>query len=407
MRRNMVERALDGVKVVEYASFVAGPYCAKLLADLGAEVIKIEPPNIGDEARARGPFLHDMPHPDLSGLFLYLNGNKLGVTLSLDPAPGQAIFKRLIASADVLIEDCPPDKLKELGLGYHTLTQLNPRLVMMSITPFGQTGPYRNYKAYHLNTYHASGAGYLLPSSSPNLDREPIKGPGFLGEYDAGLCAAVAILGALYWRGASGLGQYIDVSKQETIMALEKMELARFQAEGKNPSRGPAGRPPMRFMRSKDGGRILLEAPRDNQWRGLVELMGNPDWTKDEKYSTEQGRRENGDELRQHLAEWAGNHTTDELFHGVQSKQCPAAPVNSVEALLSSPQIKARGFLTEIDHPVAGRLAYPSLPYHFSKTPGRLERPAPLVGQHNEEIFHHRLGYTKEDLVKFKEAGVV
>jgi crotonobetainyl-CoA:carnitine CoA-transferase CaiB-like acyl-CoA transferase len=403
----MVERALDGVKVIEYASFVAGPYCAKLLADLGAEVIKIEPPGIGDEARARGPFLHDIPHPDLSGLFLYLNGNKLGVTLNLDSATGRAIFKRLVASSDVLIEDHPPGKMAEMGLGYDILSGLNPRLIVMSVTPFGQTGPYRDYKAYYLNTFHASGAGYLLPSSSPNLDREPIKGPGFLGEYDAGLCAAVAILGALYWRGASGLGQHIDVSKQEALMALEKMELARFHDEGKNPSRGPAGRPPMKFIRSKDGGLLLLEAPRDNQWQGLVALMGNPDWAKDEKFSTEQGRRENGDELRGHLAEWAQDYTADELFHGVQSKQCPAAPVNSVEEFLSSPQIKAREFLTEIDHPVAGKLAYPSSPYHFSETPSRVERPAPLVGQHNEEIFGHRLGYTREDLVKFKEAGVI
>jgi len=403
----MVERALDGVKVVEYSSFVAGPYCAKLLADLGAEVIKIERPGTGDEARARGPFLHDTPHPDLSGLFLYLNSNKLGVTLNLDSATGRSIFRRLMVSADVLIEDCPPGKLKDLGLGYDTFAEMNPRLVMMSITPFGQTGPYRNYKSYYLNTYHAGGAGYLLPSSSPDLDREPIKGPGFLGEYDGGLCAAVAILGALYWRGVSGLGQHIDVSKQEALMALEKMELSRFHAEGKNPTRGPGVRPPMKFMRSKNGGLILLEAPRDNQWKGLVELMGNPEWAKDEKYETEQGRREHGEELRAHLDEWAQNYTTDELFHGVQGKQCPAAPVNSVGELLSSPQIQAREFLTEIEHPVAGRLAYPATPYHFSKTPTGMERPAPLVGQHNEEIFCHRLGYTREELVKFKEAGVI
>jgi crotonobetainyl-CoA:carnitine CoA-transferase CaiB-like acyl-CoA transferase len=403
----MVERALDGVKVVEYSNLVAGPYCAKLLADLGAEVVKIETPGIGDEARARGPFLNDIPHPDLSGLFLYLNCNKLGVTLNLESATGKAIFKRLITSADIFIEDNPPGKMEKLGLDYRTLNEFNPRLIMVSITPFGQTGPYRNYKAYHLNTYHASGAGYLLPSSSPNLDREPIKGPGFLGEYDAGLCAAVAIMGALYWRGASGRGQYIDVSKQEALLALEKMELARFHGEGKNPTRGPGGRPPMKFMRGKDGGLILLEAPRDNQWRGLVELMDNPDWAKDEKFSTEQGRRENGDELREHLEEWAQNYTTDELFHGVQSKQCPAAPVNSVEELVNSPQIKAREFFIEIDHPVAGKLAYPASPYHFSKTPSRIERPAPLVGQHNEEVFCNHLGYTKEDLVKFKEARVI
>ena len=155
----MTERALEGTKIIEYCDFVAGPYCAKLLADLGAEVIKIERLGGGDEARSRGPFLGDVPHPERSGLFLYLNTNKLGITLNLDSAAGKAIFKRLIAGADILIEDRSPGEMKELGVGYDTLKELNPRLIMTSITPFGQTGPYRDYKSYYLNTYHASGAG--------------------------------------------------------------------------------------------------------------------------------------------------------------------------------------------------------------------------------------------------------
>jgi len=403
----MTEKALDGVKVVEYCSFVAGPYCTKLLADLGAEVIKIEPPGVGDEARRRGPFLHDTPHPELSGLFLYLNTNKLGITLNLNSTTGKIIFKRLITDADILVEDRPPGEMKELGLGYNVLKETNPRLIMTSITPFGQTGPYRNYKAYYLNTYHASGAGYLLPIASPNLDREPIKGPGLIGEYDAGLSSAVAILGALYWQAVSSLGQYIDVSKQETLMALEKMDLSRFHEEGKSPTRGPSGRPAPSLVRGKDGGYILLQAPQDNQWWGFVEVMGNPEWAKDEKFSTEDRRREHPDELRERLAEWAKDYTTDEIFHKVQSGKCPAAPVNSLEELLNSPQMEARGFLVEIDHPVAGKLKYPAWPYHFSKTPGKMERPAPLIGQHNEEVFCNHLGYTKEDLVKLKETGVI
>ena len=403
----MTEGTLNGVKVVEYCSFAAGPYCGKLFADLGAEVIKIEPPGTGDEARRRGPFLHDTPHPDLSGLFLYLNTNKLGITLNLDSSTGKTIFKQLITSADILIEDQPSGKMEELGLGYDTLKELNPRLVMTSITPFGQTGPYRNYRAYHLNTFHASGAGYLLPIGSPSLEREPIKGPGLIGEYDAGLSAAVATLGALYWCGASGRGQYIDVSKQEALMALDKMEFARFYSEGKNPTRGPSAWRPHRMIRGKDGGYILLEAGRDGQWRGMLKAMGDPEWAKDEKFSTEEGRREHADELREHLADWASNYTTDELFHMVQTLGTPSAPINSVEEFLNSPQIEARDFLVEIDHPVAGRIKYPTRPYHFSKTSWKVERPAPLLGQHNEEVFCHRLGYTKQELVQLKEAGVI
>ncbi len=403
----MAETALGGLKVVECGSFVAVPYCTKLLADLGAEVIKIEPPGVGDEARRRGPFLNDVPHPDLSGLFLYLNTNKLGVTLNLKSAAGKTIFKRLVASADILVEDHHPGEMKELGLDYDTLKKINPRLIMTSITPFGQTGPYRDYKAYYLNIYHASGAGYLLPRGSPNLDRAPVKGPGLIGEYDAGLGAAVATLGALYWRGASELGQYIDISKQETLMALEKMELARFHGEGKSPSRGSVGGFPQKLTRGKDGGYILLQTARGDQWQNFMKLMGNPEWARDEKFSTDEGRREHATELQEHMDEWARNHTTDELFHIVQASRSPAAPINSVESLLSSPQMEARGFLVEIDHPVAGKLDYPSRPYHFSQTPWRVERSAPLIGQHNEEVFCNHLGYTKQDLVKLKEAGVI
>lgn len=407
----MSERALDVVKVVEYCNFVAGPYGSKLLADLGAEVIKIEPPGVGDEARKRGPFLHDIPHPERSGLFLYLNTNKLGITLNLNSVTGKVIFKRLIASADILFEDRPPGEMEELGLGYDTLKEINPRLIMTAITPFGQTGPYRDYKAYYLNTYHASGAGYLLPGGSIQPDRGPIKGPGLLGEYDAGLSAALATLGALYWRGASGFGQYIDVSKQETLMALEKMEFARFQSDGKSPSRNPAMRHPHPhgWIRSKDGGYVLLQAgpQRDDQWRILMELMGNPEWEKDEMFSTEEKRREHAIDLRERMAEWARDYTADELFHAAQGKKLPAAAVNSPEDFLGSPQVEARGFLVEIDHPVAGKLKYPSRPYQFSQTPWRVERPAPLIGQHNEEVFGNRLGYTKQDLVKMRETGVI
>ena len=404
----MTERALDGVKIVECCNFVAGPYCTKLLADLGAEVIKIESPGVGDEARRRGPFLHDIPHPECSGLFLYLNTNKLGITLNLNSSTGKTIFKQLIADADILVEDCPPGEMKELELSYDTLKEINPRLVMTSITPFGQTGPYRNYKAYYLNTFNAGGQGYLVRSWDPEQQSGPVNAGGYLGEYDAGLSAAVATLSALFWQGISGQGQWIDVSKQEALMALDKMELARFYADGQNPSRGPTtGWVPQRPMRTKDGGYVLIEATRDNQWQGLVELMGNPEWVNDERFKTEMERHAHSAELREYIAEWAKDHTTDELFHGVQSRRSPSAPVNSPEELLNSPQVEARGFLVEIDHPVAGKLKYPSRPYHLSETPWSVERPAPVIGQHNEEVFCQRLGYTKKDLVKLREARVI
>jgi len=404
----MAEGALEGVKIVECCSFVAGPYCAKLLADLGAEVIKIEPPGAGDEARTRGPFLHDNPHPDLSGLFLYLNTNKLGVTLNLNSSTAKTIFRQLIANADILIEDRPPGQMKELGLGYDTLKEINPRLIMTSITPFGQTGPYRDYKSYYLNTFSGGGQGYLVRSDNLEQHPGPLNAGGYLGEYDAGLTAAVATLGALYWQGASGLGQWVDVSKQEATVALERVVLAQYPNEGAGAPNfyDQRGRGPVGIKECKDG-YIVLVMPEEHQWMALVELMGNPEWAKDEKYKDQFSRAEHDEEIDPHVSEWMMAHTKDEIFRQGQALSVPVGPVNTAEDAVNSEQLKERGFFQEIDHPVAGRIKYPGVPYIFSEAPCQAERPAPLLGEHNELIYCHRLGYTRQDLVKMAEARVI
>jgi crotonobetainyl-CoA:carnitine CoA-transferase CaiB-like acyl-CoA transferase len=403
----MTEEALNGIKVVEYSSFVSGPYCTKVLADLGAEVIKIEPPGAGDEARSMGPFLHDVPDTEISGLFLYLNTSKMGITLNIDSDAGKGIFKRLIAGADVLIEDRPPGEMKKRGLGYTTLKKVNPSLIMASITPFGQTGPYRNFKSYPLNTFHASGAGYLLPNFSPNLDREPIKGPGYIGEYDAGLCAAVAILGALHWRSIGGVGQYIDISKQEALWQLEKSFLGRYFDTGKSFDRTAIGSRTV-LLPCKDGNQILIEYYQDHHWRYLCETMGNPEWVTDPMFNTDSEMRQNHIfELTDLLAVWTIDYTAEELFYMLQSHKCPAVPVNSAEQVYRSPHVESRGFFIDIEHPKTGKLKYPGAPFLFSETPWKVASPAPLMGQHNEEILCNRLGFKQPDLVKLKEAKVI
>ena len=402
----MAEGPLSGVKLVEYCSFVSGPYCTKLFADLGAEVIKVE--NLaGDEARKRGVFLDDHPNPERSGLFLYLNTNKLGVTLNLSSTTGRDIFKKLMASADILIEDRPPGEMEKLGLNYDVLKKVNPSLIMASITPFGQYGPYCDYKAYYLNTYHASGAGYVLPAASPNADREPIKGGGFVGECDVGVSASVAILGALYWRRAGGTGQYIDISKQEAQMALERVNIVRYYELGKNPTRYEINRVRDTLLRCRDGGHVMVVLHPEKQWKGLAEAMGNPEWIKGEKFNTQKARESNFNELRERLREEALKYDTEDFFHRIQSQGTACAPVCSAEQVFKSPQTQARGFYEEIEHPTAGKLMYPGQPYQFSKTAPRNSHGAPLLGQHNEEVYCNRLGYTKQDLVKLREAGVI
>lgn len=402
----MAAGPLSGIKVLEYCHFISGPYCTKLFADLGAEVIKIERPE-GDDARRRGPFLGDNPDPELSGVFLYHNTNKKGVTLNLETAEGREIFKKLAAGADILVEDTMPGELEKLGLNYPVLKELNPSLIMASITPFGQTGPYRDYKSYYLNTYHASGAGYVLPAASPNADREPIKGGGYVGESDVGVYAAVGIMGALFYRECGGTGQYIDISKQEAMMCLERMNIVRYYMIGSSPSRVGVNRVRDTLVQCKDGGYVIIVLYPEKQWTGIMEALGNPEWSKEEIFSTQKLRDSNFEEVKMHLKEEAMKYDTEELFFKIQAQGTACAPICSAEQVFHSPQTKARKFFEEIDHPRAGKLMYPGLPYKLSTMTPSDHFGAPLLGQDNADIYCGRLGYPKEELVRLREAGVI
>jgi len=402
----MPEPGLSHLKILELCNLVTGPYCTKLLADLGAEVIKIEPPGIGDETRRRGPFLEDIPHPERSGLYLYLNTNKLGITLDVGTSTGRSILRELIEQTDIFVEDNPPAMMEELGLTYEDLKQVNPRLVMTSITPFGQTGPYRNYKAYELNSFHGGGEGYLLPMQSPDLDREPVKGGGLVGDCICGLSASMATLAAAYSMVATGVGQHVDVSKQDVLMTMVGLDIAMFANNGikRNRLRWPVLMPTP--MKCQDG-YIMLSVLNDREWRDLVEFMGNPSWAQDDRFNTWLERHLYSDEINPRVREWLQQYKKEEIFHQLQAKAIAAASVNTAEEVVKSPQLEYRGFFAEIDHPEAGKLKYPTAPYKFSRTPWRAERAAPLLGQHNEFVYCERLGYNRQDLVKMRESGVI
>jgi crotonobetainyl-CoA:carnitine CoA-transferase CaiB-like acyl-CoA transferase len=402
----MPEQGLSHLKVLELCNLVSGPYCTKLLADLGAEVIKIEPPGVGDEARRRGPFLEDIPHPERSGLYLYLNTNKLGITLDVRTSSGRSILRELIEQTDIFVEDNPPAVMEELGLTYEDLKQINPRLVMTSITPFGQTGPYRDYKAYELNSFHGGGEGYLLPMQSPNLDREPVKGGGLVGDCICGLSASLATLAAAYRMVATGVGQHVDVSKQDVLMTMVGLDIAMFANNGirRNRSRWPVLMP--KPTRCRDG-YIMISVLSDREWGDLVEFMGNPSWAKDERFNTWWERHIYSDAINPHVGEWLQQYQKEEIFHQLQAEAIAAAPVNTAEEVVKSPQLEHRGFFAEIDHPKAGKLKYPTASYKFSRTPWRAERAAPLLGQHNEFVYCERLGYNRQDVVRMRESGVI
>ena len=403
----MSKAALAGLKVLEYAQFVSGPYCTKLLADLGAEVIKIEPPLVGDSARRREPFLDDVPCLERSGLFLFLNTSKLGITLDPGKATGREIFLKLVKDCDILIEDNPPLSMKERGFDYESLGKINPRLIMTSITPFGQYGPYRDYKAYHLNSYHGSGVARVLSSILPKETPVPVKGPGFLGDFDAGLCAATATMAALYGRLFSDVGQHIDISKQEALMALERVEIGMYGNEGETKFSTVFMQQMVGGLQRCKDGYVLITLGGDHHWQGLLRLMDDPDWAKEEKFQGELGKYKYAQEINAHIADWIKDHNKDELYHRCQSLNCPIGMVTTVADLAASKQLEVRGFFGEVEHPVMGKVKCPTAPYRFSETPHRFHHPAPMLGEHNKEIFVNRLGYSKEDLMRMRGAGII
>lgn len=407
----MADKALSGLKVLEWAGFVAGPYCGKLLADFGAEVIKIEKPGVGDEARQRGPFPDHIPHPEKSGLFLYLNSNKLGITLDVDMAQGKNVLKELVKTADIFIEDHAPAAVKELGLDYQTLQQVNPRLIMVSITPYGQTGPYKDHKGYAINA--SALGGQSVCAGEPG--REPLTPPLCLGHYQSGAAGATAALAAVFARELSGKGQQVDISEAQVWATLHTgNQESSFIMHGMKRMRWGHRTPgiyPYTILPCKDGF-ISMIAIQGYQWKRFLELMGDgsvPDWyANDPRF---QDRRElslkYADEMDARLAPWLMARTKQEIYQLCLEKRIPFAPVRNMEEVVNDEHLRVRDYFVEVDHPAAGKLKYPGAPGKFSETPWAIDRPAPLLGQHNEEIYCKRLGYAEEELAELRAGGVI
>jgi crotonobetainyl-CoA:carnitine CoA-transferase CaiB-like acyl-CoA transferase len=404
----MAFKALEGVRVLEYCGTNTGPYCTKLMADLGAEVIHVEPPTTGDDARRSPPFPGDVPHPEKSGLFLFLNTNKLGVTLNLRLPRGKEIFEQLVGKVDVLVEDWSPGHMEELGLGYDDLKKRHPGLIVASISPFGRSGPYKDYRAYPLNIAHVSGQGYVLPMPSPNLDRAPTMIGGNCTEYDPGNAAAVAILAALYSRGITGRGQLVEVSMQEAVLSMQRVEAVIVANGGEVTTRqGWKEERLVTVMFACKDGHVVMVTPQDHQWEALMKLIGNTEWFETKSSRPPRVRAKDPGAMVERIASWMKQRTREEICSQAQALSCPIAPVNSSEDVVTSEQMKARGIFVEMEHPEAGRMRIPSAPYQFSKTPWRLERAAPLLGEHNESIYCERLGFSREELSAFANEGVI
>jgi crotonobetainyl-CoA:carnitine CoA-transferase CaiB-like acyl-CoA transferase len=399
--------ALSGLKIVELGEMASAPYAAKLMADMGAEVIKIERPQGGDRARTRGPFPAGKPHPEKSGLFLYLNTNKLGVTLDVARPEGFALLEQLVAGTDVLIHNVAPADMDRIGLKFDRLRARNHRLVMTSITPFGLSGPKRNWRAEDLTLWSAGGLCYINGGGPEHPEMPPLRTFGQQSGFQGGVQAAVATMGAVFAAERDGEGQHVEVSIYETLASMMELFFEFWPYMGMVASRlGQKPIQPLEVMECRDG-YIYVCCVEEHQWRNFVELMGNPEWANEEIFSDRLKRGINWDALKVFLQEWVSQQTVLDLYKKAQARRIPFAPVSTMGDLLSSEHLKQRGFFVEIAQPMAGTHKYPGAPLKYHRTPWEIRRPAPTIGQHNEEVFGARLGIEAARLAELRRTSVI
>jgi crotonobetainyl-CoA:carnitine CoA-transferase CaiB-like acyl-CoA transferase len=399
----MSDRALSGLKVVDLTHYIAGPYCTKLLASFGAEVIKVERLGCGDPARAMGPFLKDEPHPDRSGFFLYLNTGKKSITLNLKTETGVKIFKDLVKDADVLVENFHPRVMPSVALSYETLEATNPRLVMTSISNFGQTGPYRDYKANTL-TILAVGGQVAITGE----ENRPYKMGGWQAEYMAGIQGFQATLIALLWRGKDGPGQHVDLSIMDVISGNLEGATTEYPYVGmirrRKANRFTYGHP-VGGYECKDG--YVMVIPGLGGMPLLALLLERPELEQDSFFMDRYARQERWQEFdERYMHPYFREHTKRDVYERAQELRMPFALISTIDELPDDPQLKHRQYFVDIDHPVAGKLTYPGAPFKMSETAWQAER-APLLGEHNEEIYGQRLGYGREELVELRERHII
>jgi crotonobetainyl-CoA:carnitine CoA-transferase CaiB-like acyl-CoA transferase len=393
---------LAGLRVLELADH-KGQFCGKLLGDLGADVVKIEPPG-GEPCRLVGPFLDDLPGPERSLSFWYYNTSKRGITLDIETSDGRALFARLAAGADVVFESRPPGLLAALGLGFERLSDRNPRLVMCSLTPFGQTGPWRDYLSSDLLHMAAGGEMASCGYDEPDAPDAPPIAPGGGNAWHMGChFAYMAIMAALVYRTVAGSGQYIDASIHEACALTTEAAIANYVYRGEVLRRQTgrhhaAGKTPRTQFRAKDGNYVTaLVAGRLNPRyiRELADLLDSYGMAGDLK----------DDEL---VADFIASLPAEEVYHAAQQRGFTWGAVRAPEDLLDDPHLHDRGFWKTVEHPDLGRsFVYPGEAAIYNGSPWRISCRAPLVGEHNLEIFCGELGLSRGELLFLAENRVI
>ena len=383
------------IRILDFTWVLAGPYATRILADFGAEVIKVQP----HTPEAEDTFSR--------GYYNTWNRNKLGITLNLNKPQGVAIAKRLVGISDAVVENFTPRVMANWGLNYESLKQIKPDIIMLSMSTMGNTGPWRDYVGFGPTVQAFSGITYL--TSFP--DKPPL-GLGYsYADHVAGLMAALALLGALEYRQRTGEGQYIDVSQAEAMASLLGEAIVDYTRNGSLPE--PVGNnstqaAPHGVYRCQGDDRwCAIAAFTDEEWEGFKRALGSPAWAEDSRFTSLAGRLENVDELNRLVKGWTRQHSAEEVMAWLQEQGVAAGVVQDASDLANDPQLKQRGFFVELDHPELGKTISDATPIRLSDTPAKFNRAAPTPGQDNDYVYKQLLGMSGDEVIQFREQGVI
>lgn len=401
MSINQKKGALAGLKVLDLTRVLAGPFATMMLADLGASVYKLEQPKIGDDSRGFGPFQNDE-----SVYYINLNRNKKGMTINLKSPKGKALFLEMVKKADVVIENYRPGVMEKLGLGYEDLEKVNPGIVYVAVSGFGHTGPYSNRPGYDIIAQAMSG----LMSTTGWPDSGPTRSGTAIGDVLGGMSATIGLLAAIYHKLQTGEGQKVDIALVDsTVAALEIINMI-YLSQGRLPQRignRYESTYPYDSFTARDGD-LVIGAANNKLWGLLLELMEQPELAKDPRFLEIRDRIDHHKEVKEVVQNWVGQHTVEEVVNGLLEKGVPAAPILNIAQVTEDPHIAgAREMFVELDHPIAGEMRIAGSHLKLSKTKARIDRPAPALGQDNQEGLAELLGFDSEQVEKLLEEGAI
>ena len=396
----MSNAVFEGLKVLDLSEDIAGSFCARLLADYGADVLKVEP-TAGSTMRRVGPYYHDDPHPEKSLFFLILNLNKKGITLNLETASGRNLLRELVPHVDLVVESYRPGQLDDLGIGYEALSAINPSLVMTSITPFGQTGPYSQYAGEEIVSY-AMG---MVMGISGVQGRPPLKHGGFQAQYQGGLFGAGATAMALFAQDRHGVGQHVDVSITECVASTMMATQTIYPFIGGVQIRRADGTMWENPMPCKDGW-IIVQAGGGATWEDIADFFQAPELL-EPRFADRAERVRNGPAMDQVVLNAIKDREKWELFPKAAEKRMLFGLVQTPTELAECPQLESREFYRETEHPVIGRIKVPAELFRMSASPYQMRMAAPLLGQHNEEVYGDGLGYDRATLSVMRQLDVI